>query len=151
MITPPASVSGNEPVEAAGEVGERCPEQRNRDEGQPEPERVDDQEERAGQRLRAERGQRERRREIRADAWRPAETEDDADQERAEHAATAEALGELEAAGALEHADPDHTDDRESEEDHRNAADDLDDATAHRPVCNASDASAVRPRSTKRR
>ena len=82
----------------------------------------------------AERGEGQRRRQVGPDARRPAEAEDDADEEGAEHAATAQPFGELESLGAFEQADPDHADDGEAEEDHRDPADDLDDPSAHRPV-----------------
>ena len=67
------------------------------DEGQAEAERVDDQEERAGEGVRAERGEGQGGGEVRPDARGPAEAEDDADEEGSEDAAPAEAFGELEA------------------------------------------------------
>jgi len=81
----------------------------------------------------AQRGEGQGRGQVGADARGPAESEDDADQEGAEHATAAESLGQLKPLGAFEQADPDHADDREPEQDDRGAADDLHDPPSSPP------------------
>ena len=140
MITPPASVSGRtNRLRRRGSSGSEAQTQRDRDEGKAEPERIDDQQQRTGERVGAERGEGECGRQVGPDARCPAETEDHADKKCAEHAASPQPLGELEALGAFEQADPDHADDGQAEEDHRDTADDLDDPSAYRPVGDARD------------
>ena len=113
-----ARAGGAEPAQAAGDSGERGPDQCHQQEGKPEAERVGREQDRPLQRLSGDSGQRQGRAEERPNAGRLADAENDPERQRRDEAEPAEALRHLEPEVAVCPGQPEDAGQEQAEDGH---------------------------------